>query len=46
MFQAGAGRRKEGLNQFGLPELAQESEGIAANVFVGMLEIIADAVTE
>ena len=44
MFQAGSGRRKERLNQFGLPKLAQKSEGIAPDVLVRMLQIVTNAI--
>ena len=44
MLQAGSGRRKERLNQLGLPKLAQKSEGIAPDVLVGMLQIVTNAI--
>ena len=44
MLQAGSGRRKERLNQLGLPKLAQKTEGIAPDVLVGMLQIVTNAV--
>jgi hypothetical protein len=44
MFETGASGGQEGFNKFSFPKFAQESQGIAPNVFVGMLEIISDAV--
>jgi hypothetical protein len=44
MFEAGASGGQEGLYEFSFPKLAQKSQGIAPNVFVGVLEIISDAV--
>lgn len=35
---------QEGLDEFGLAELAQEAEGVAADVLVGMLKIVPDTV--
>lgn len=37
MLQTGSGRRKERLNQLGFSKLAQKSEGVAPDVFIGML---------
>ena len=37
MVQTRSGRREERLNQLGLSKLAQESESVASNVFIGML---------
>lgn len=36
---------EEGLNKLWFAEFGEESEGIASNVFVGMLKIVANAVT-
>lgn len=44
MFQTGTRRGKEGLDQFRFAKLAEEAEGVAADVFVRMLEIITDTV--
>lgn len=37
MLQTRSGRRKERFNQLGFSELAQEPEGIASDIFIGML---------
>lgn len=37
MLQTRSGRREERLNQLGLSKLAQESESVASDVFIGML---------
>ena len=44
MFEAGASGGKERFDELGFPKLAQKSQGISPNVFIGMLEIISDAV--
>lgn len=37
MLQTRSGRRKERFDQLGFSELAQEPEGIASDIFIGML---------
>ena len=37
MLQTGSCRRKERLNQLWFSKLAQKSEGVAPDVFIGML---------
>ena len=37
MLQTRSGRREKRLNQFRFPKLAQEPEGVASYVFIGML---------
>lgn len=44
MFEAGAGRGEKVLDEFGFAEFADEAQGVAADVFVGVLEVHADAV--
>jgi hypothetical protein len=44
VFEAGASGGKERFDELGFPKLAQESQGISPNVFIGMLEIISDAI--
>lgn len=44
VLETGACGGEEGLDELGLAEFAEEAEGIAANVFVGVLEVVADAV--
>jgi hypothetical protein len=45
MLQARTCGGEEGLNELWFAEFGEESEGIASNVFVGMLQIVANAVT-
>ena len=44
MLEAGASGRQEWLYEFRFAELAQETECVAADVFIGMLKVHADAV--
>lgn len=44
VFQARAGRGKEGLDKFGLAQLAQETESIASDIFVRVLKIVTNAI--
>ena len=44
MLQAGSRRRKKGFNQLGFSKLAQESESVAPDILVGMLQIITNTV--
>ena len=44
VFEARASGGKERFDELGFPKLAQESQGISPNVFIGMLEIISDAI--
>ena len=37
MLQTRSGRREERLNQLGFSKLAQETEGVASDIFIGML---------
>lgn len=45
VLETGARRGKERLDKFGLTELAEEAQRVTADVFVGVLEVISDAVT-
>lgn len=45
VIQAGACGREEGFNEFRFSELAQESQGVSSDVFVGVLKIVTDTVT-
>jgi hypothetical protein len=45
VLKAGTRRGEERLDELGFSKLAQESQSVASNVFVGMLEIISDTVT-
>lgn len=45
VLEARSGGGEEGLDELRFAELAQEAQGIASNVLVGMLEIVSDAVT-
>ena len=44
MLEAGSGWRKQRFNEFGLAKFAEETEGIATNVFVRMLEVHSNAI--
>lgn len=44
VLEAGSCRGEQGLNELGLAQLAEESQSIASNVFVGMLQVIANTV--
>jgi hypothetical protein len=44
MFQTRTCGGKEGFNKLWFAEFGEESEGIASNVFVGVLKIIANAI--
>lgn len=44
VFQARASGGEQRFDEFWFPEFAQEPQGIAANVFVGMLQVITDSV--
>lgn len=39
MLKASSSRLKQRFDEFGFPELAQESQSIAANVFVRVLKV-------
>jgi hypothetical protein len=36
--------RKQGLDELGLSKLAEEAEGVAADVFIGMLKVVSDSI--
>ena len=44
VLKTGTRRGKERFDEFGFSKLAQESQSVASNVFVGVLEIISDTV--
>ena len=44
MLEAGSCGREEGLDQFRFAELAEEAKSVAADVLVGMLQVVSDAV--
>ena len=46
MLEAGACRGEEGLDKLRFPQLAEEAQGVASDVFVGMLQVISDTVAE
>ena len=46
VLETGARRRQQRLNQLGLAQLAQEAQRVAANVLVGVLQVVADAVAD
>jgi hypothetical protein len=46
VFQARAGRGKEGFDEFGFAQLAQEAESVSSDVFIGVLQVVADAVAK
>lgn len=45
VLEALASRGKEGLDQFGLTQLAQEAESVTPNIFVRVLKVVPNAVT-
>lgn len=44
VLEARASRGKKGFKEFGFAELAEESEGVASDVFIRMLEVVPDTV--
>lgn len=44
VLETGSSGGKKGLDELGLAELAEEAEGVASNVLVGMLKIVSYAV--
>ena len=44
VLETGAGGREQGFDEFGFVQLAEEAEGVAADVLVGVLEVHANAV--
>jgi hypothetical protein len=44
MLKTGTCWRQQRLDELGLPKLAKEPKRVAPNVFVGMLEVISDAI--
>lgn len=46
VLEAGPSRGEEGFDELGLPQLAQEAQRVTADVLVGVLQVVADAVAE
>lgn len=44
VFQTRAGRGQEGLNEFRFAEFAEETESVSSDIFVGVLQVITDAI--
>lgn len=44
VLETRSSRGEEGLDEFGFTELAQEAQGVASDVLVGVLKIVSDAV--
>jgi hypothetical protein len=44
MLKAGSGGGEERFDQLGFPQLAQEAQGVAADIFVRVLQIIPNTI--
>jgi hypothetical protein len=45
VFETLTGRRKKGLDKFGVAKLAEETKSVSADVLVGVLQVHTDTVT-
>lgn len=44
VLEARSCRGKEGFDELGLSQLAEEAQGVASDVFVGVLKVVTDTV--